>query len=316
MRKKAYELDNALNIREKVHNVRKIVFFSLLFIALTVTASIAVYSLFSLVVSTDVEKRIKKENRAYQQNLDELELRADLLRDAIAYLQTRDEEVYEGIFHTAAPSVDPFSSLNNFFGADTIPDTRLASYARDKADVLLEKSAGIDANFARIFSSLTEKGATIPPMVLPLENVNYPQVGAGKGVHFNPFLRVECEHEGLDVTAPQGTPLHATAAGTVVSVVRSTKGLGNTVSILHAGGYTSSYAPVANIAVSVGQTVRKGAVIGTVGTSSNSFAPHLHYSVSRNGVVLDPLGYVFASFTPAEYANVMYMASNTRQSMD
>lgn len=316
MRQKGYEVDSSLNIREKGHNVRKIILYILLFLAVTVSASIAVYAMLSLVVSTDMEKRLKRENRAYQQNLDELERRADLLRDAIAYLQVRDEEVYEGIFHTAAPSVDPVSTLSNLFGADTIPDTRLTSYARDKADMLLEKSSGIDSNFVRIFSALTRRGMVVPPMSLPLENVNYPQVGAGKGSHYNPFLRVECEHEGLDVTVPQGTPIHAAASGSVIEVVRSSKGLGNTVSILHDGGYVTSYSPVANIEVGKGQYVPKGAVIGTVGTSSNSFAPHLHYAVSRDGVVLDPLGHVFASFRPEEYANVLFMAINTRQSMD
>ncbi len=114
----------------------------------------------------------------------------------------------------------------------------------------------------------------------------------------------------------QGTPVKAAADGVVSSVQHSRKGDGNTVTIKHKGGYRTRYAHLQDISVSQGQSVRKGRVIATAGMSGNSYAPHLHYEVWRDSTLLDPLNYIFASVSPEEYSNMVYMARHTRQTMD
>ena len=116
--------------------------------------------------------------------------------------------------------------------------------------------------------------------------------------------------------AHSGEPVHAAADGVVTEIIKSRKGLGNVVVLAHDGGYVTRYAHMADIEVRKGNTVKKGDRIGYVGVSGNSFAPHLHYEVLRDTVVMDPVNHMFASLDPEEYVNVMIMAVTTGQSLD
>ena len=110
--------------------------------------------------------------------------------------------------------------------------------------------------------------------------------------------------------------VYAAADGVVSEVTMSKKGLGNVVAIDHGNGYKTRYAHLADVVVRKGRKVKKGTKIGSVGVSGNSFAPHLHYEVLRDTLVLDPVNYLFASVTPEEYLNMVIMSVSTGQSMD
>jgi murein DD-endopeptidase MepM/ murein hydrolase activator NlpD len=135
-------------------------------------------------------------------------------------------------------------------------------------------------------------------------------------VKVNPFYKVKLSHNGLDMIAPSGEPVYASAKGIVSDVTKSRKGLGNVVTIDHGNGIKTRYAHLADIEVRKGRAVKKGTRIGYVGVSGNSFAPHLHYEVLRDTVVLDPVNHLFASVGPEEYVNILIMSSMTGQSMD
>ena len=136
------------------------------------------------------------------------------------------------------------------------------------------------------------------------------------GERVNPFYKVKIAHNGLDLIAPDGTPVHAAADGVVKDVVKSRKGLGNVVTIDHGHGYVTRYAHLADIEVRKGRKVRRGARIGYVGISGNSFAPHLHYEVLKDTLTLDPVHHFFAGVSPDEYVNMLIMSASTGQSMD
>ena len=123
-------------------------------------------------------------------------------------------------------------------------------------------------------------------------------------------------HNGLDLVAHSGEPVYVTADGVVTDVIKSRKGLGNVVVVSHDGGYVTRYAHLADIEVRKGKKLKKGDRIGYVGVSGNSFAPHLHYEVLRDTLVMDPVNHFFASLDPEEYVNVMIMAATTGQSLD
>ena len=156
----------------------------------------------------------------------------------------------------------------------------------------------------------------MPPMAVPLQDFSFAKTGASTGERINPFYKVKMMHNGLDLIAHTGDPVLAVADGVVVEVVKSRKGLGNVVSIDHGNGYVTRYAHLADIEVKKGRKVKKGTKVGYVGVSGNSFAPHLHYEVLRDTVVLDPVNYFFASVTPDEYVNMLVMSASTGQSMD
>ncbi len=153
-------------------------------------------------------------------------------------------------------------------------------------------------------------------MSLPLRDITYAQVGASVGMKVNPYFKVPAEHDGLDLIATQGDDVIATAKGTVAEVKRSNKGEGNVVVLEHAGGYRTRYAHLGDIAVSRGQKVEKGARIGSVGLSGNAFAPHLHYEILRDTLRVDPAHYLLSDISPDLYTSFLYMAANTKQSLD
>ena len=286
------------------------------FVLVTLGIAAAVYGLFALVVSTDVEKMLKRENRAFEQHYPELDARTALLEDAVAGLQHKDNSIYMDVFGTHAPSADPVNSLAFLFGSDTIPETKIISYTAAKSDVLVSDADEIEKNFTRVFLALGANADSLPPMGMPLDDVAYPQIGASRGLRLNPFLKAKVQHNGLDIIAVRGTPVRATADGIVKSVDHSGKGHGNMVTVGHEGGYVTRYSHLSEIGVSAGQRVSRGTVIGTVGMSGSAYAPHLHYEIRKDSLWLDPVAHLAAAVGPEDFANMLYMAVNTEQSMD
>ena len=286
------------------------------YMLLTFTLAVLVYLAFTLVFRTDTERRLRREIRMYERLYPELEEREQLLGDAIANLQRKDNEIYSLVFHAdGVPILDPMEAQDAFRVVDTIPDHRLVVYTRGKADSLLRRSQAVEESFRRIVRALSDSAMVLPPMTLPIEDITYPQVGASVGRKMSPFLKAYVFHEGLDLIVARGTPVLAAADGTVVSA-SSDRARGNTVRISHTGGYETVYAHLESMAVHAGQRVRAGQRLGTVGMSGQAYAPHLHYEVRKDGAVTDPVGYLFASVSPTDYVNMLYMSVNTLQSMD
>jgi murein DD-endopeptidase MepM/ murein hydrolase activator NlpD len=98
-------------------------------------------------------------------------------------------------------------------------------------------------------------------------------------------------HEGIDIGVAYGTPIHAAASGTVIYCGWET-GYGNLTVIDHGGGLATAYAHQSSLAVSCGQSVTQGEVIGYVGSTGHSTGPHLHFEVRVNGNPVDPMGYL------------------------
>ena len=286
------------------------------YLLLTFTLAVLVYLAFTTVFRTDTERRLRREIRMYERLYPGLEEREQLLGDAIADLQHKDNEIYGLVFHSSgAPMLDPMDDQGRISAADTIPEWTLITYARDKADSLLRRSKSVDAAFERIFRALSDTSLVLPPMTLPIADITYPQIGASTGRKMNPFYKAYVYHEGLDLIVARGTPVLAAADGTVTGA-SSSKSLGNTVRIAHEGGYETVYAHMESMNVHVGQRVHAGDRIGAVGMSGQAFAPHLHYEVRKDGAGKDPVGFFFASVSPTEYVNMLYMSVNTMQSMD
>ena len=287
----------------------------LLFVA-SVSMAIVYYVVLALFVSTDEERRLRMENRMYEQELPELEARERLLSDVVEGLRIRDDGIYEEIFHASAPNMDPGSSLDFLVGLDSVPDKNIVMRSAGRLDVLERQAAQVDENIRRILEIVEGGSFDTPPMANPLKKFSFAQTGASVGDKINPFYKVKIAHNGLDLIAPSGDPVYAVADGYVSSVIKSRKGLGNVVTIDHGNGYVTRYAHLADIEVGKGRRVRKGTKIGYVGVSGNSFAPHLHYEVIRDTTVVDPVNHFFASVSPDEYVNMLIMSASTGQSMD
>ena len=317
MSRKTYIFDAAaMTVRKFTKSVWTMVWSVLRVLLVSMSLFIVLYLVISLVISTETEKRLRRENRAYEKMFATVPQQQELLSNSIEILSWKDGKIYEEVFHTQAPDVDPVGSLEFLFGADTIPDSKIVTYTSRKADALLQTAGEVNASFEKIYRTLAGKDFVMPPMSIPVRDVSYPQIGASTGERLNPFYKTEVAHRGLDIIVPQGSAVYAPADGTVEDVTRSSKGDGNTLVLRHSGGYSTRYLHLSEINVSKGQRVRRGAKIATVGMSGNAYAPHLHYEVLLDGEFRDPVGYLFGSVAPEEYPNFLYMSINTRQSMD
>ena len=284
-----------------------------------VTASLAIvyYVVFSLVVSTDSERALKKDIQMYERLYGEMSRKEELIGDVLEGLKGKDSEIYRQLFNSDAPDLGVVYPEGLLSLIDSVEDKDIMDYVGKKLDLLEDASSMVESNFARVMAALDSGGVkSLPPLSNPLGDFSYARTGASIGQKINPFYKVAASHGGLDLISQQGEPVYAAADGTVKYVEHSTKGLGNVIAISHSGGYVTRYAHLENTRVSKGQKVLKGKQIGQVGMSGNSFAPHLHYEVMRDSVRLDPLNYMFASVSPEDYMGMLFMSSNTGQSMD
>lgn len=282
----------------------------------SISMAILYYAIFALIFSTDTERRLRRENNLYEQEYPELARKEALVADVIEGLKIKDDRIYTDIFHTSAPGMEPHASIDFLAGLDSITDKGIVQYSEKKIAFLESCSNIVEANFRQVMAAISDTGFVMPPMTSPLEDFSFARTGASIGSRMNPFYKVEMQHNGLDIIASSGTPVLAAADGIVKEVNRSRKGAGNVVVIDHENGYFTKYAHLSEVKVVKGRRVKRGAEIGHVGMTGNSFAPHLHYEVLRDTVALDPVNHMFASVTPEDYINMMILSVSTRQSMD
>lgn len=258
-----------------------------------VSLAVAFYLVFAMLVSTREERRLARENRQWEKLLPSLEQKADLLEEELRLLQVRDDSIYFRIYETTAPEI-VWKAETSSAGFHT-----------------LER---IDALFEEIYALAAKD--EIPPLSIPIKDFSPIQTGASTGMKLSPVFKVRMEHGGLDMVAPQGTPVLAAGDGTVTEITHGTKGLGNIVEVTHKGGYVTRYCILDEISVRKGSSVSRGSRIGTVGIYSAIQAAHLHFEVLRDGVPQNPVHYFFASLTPKQYTDMLYISSRTTQSLD
>ncbi len=311
-----YIFDRDFRFRKDKTSVWTIVRKILLFFLTTLSLAILYYVIFALVFSTDEERSLIQENRMYEKVFPEMNVKEELLSDVVDGLVIKDDMIYEEIFHTSAPDMDPGSSLDFLMGIDSAGDDDIVKHSASRLKIMERAVGAVEDNFRDIFRLVASEDMVMPPMSNPMNGFSFAQTGASVGDRINPFYKVQIRHDGLDMIAPAGEPVYASADGKVSNIIRSRKGLGNVVVIEHDGGYVTRYAHLADIEVRKDRKIRKGDRIGYVGVSGNSFAPHLHYEVLRDTLVLDPVNFMFASVTPEDYVNMLILSASTGQSMD
>ena len=304
-----------IEFRKVTHSVWNILGKTLKYFLVTASLAVVYYIVFALLVNTDSERKLKRENQMYSRMYDEMVRKEQLVGDVMENLKAKDNEIYRQLFNSDAPDLGSIYPEGLLSAIDSVGDKDIVEYVGKKLNLLEEASGKVEDNFKSIMDKLEGDGK-LPPLTNPLHDFSYARTGASVGEKINPFYKVAVFHGGLDLISQQGDPVYATADGTVKDVEHSTKGLGNVVTIDHGNGYLTRYAHLENTKVSRGQKVARGKQIGQVGMSGNSFAPHLHYEVVRDTAKVDPLNYFFASVSPEDYIGMVFMSYNTEQSMD
>lgn len=311
-----YIVDKDFKLKKEKASVWAVIRRILMFFVVTMSLAVVYYILFALLFSTEQERRLRVENKLYEAEYPQMAMKEELLAAVVEGLRVKDDKIYEEVFNTSAPDMERFSSLDFLMGLDSIPDTDIVTNSATRIDVLESSASRVEDNFQKVMAAISDKKFVMPPMTNPLRNFTFAQTGASVGDKINPFYKVPMKHNGLDLIASAGEPVFAVAEGVVKEVIKSRKGLGNVVVIDHGNGYVTRYAHLADVEARKGRRIKRGTRIGYVGVSGNSFAPHLHYEVLRDTLVLDPVNHFFASVTPEEYMNMLIMSVTTGQSMD
>jgi len=154
------------------------------------------------------------------------------------------------------------------------------------------------------------------PAIQPVSLKDLTRFGSSFGIRFHPILKVVRPHEGIDLTAPRGTPIYATADGTVIQAGYRAGGFGKKILLDHGFGYRTLYGHCEKVLVEAGQEVKRGEVIGIVGSTGLSKSPHLHYEVHVNGRPVDPINYYANDLSAEEYDRMIELLSNADPSFD
>ena len=268
------------------------------------------------------EKRLKSEIENLVVQYDILSKKMTQIDLVLDDIQQRDDNIYRVIFEA-----DPipssirkagFGGVNRYKDIRNFNNTELVIEAAKKADKLSKQLYIQSKSFDEVIDLAKNKADMLAsiPAIQPIANKDLSRMASGYGYRLHPIYKTRRLHTGMDFTAPQGTPIYATGDGKVAKVRRSRRGYGNHVIIDHSYGYQTLYAHMTKYIVYRGQKVKRGEIIGYVGSSGTSVAPHLHYEVIKNKRKINPVNYYYNDLSPEEYEKMLEISSQNNQSFD
>jgi len=244
------------------------------------------------------------------------------MSDALGELVERDEVIYRNIF--GAEPYPPHMRNPGIGGADRYRDLRGLEQS-EQVIALKEEMAELERRMLAQGESVDElvelaenQEALLQsiPAIQPVRNSDLKRMASGYGYRIHPIYKVRKMHWGMDFSAPTGTEIFATGNGKVVEVKKKYNGYGHHIKIQHGFGYETLYAHMSKILVRKGQRVERGEVIGLVGSTGTSVAPHLHYEVFKEGKRVNPAHYYFNDLSPEQYETLLAASENANQSFD
>lgn len=319
---KYYFNTHSLKYEKVVVSIRKRVFriFGWLATAIVFGAIIMTFS-YSYFESPR-EKQLERELSEMELQYDFLNKRLEQVTAVISDLQRRDDDIYRVIFE-AEPIPGPVreagtGGVNKYTTLEGYSNSRLMIETSRKVDKITRQLYIQSRSFDEIFNLARNKNEMLAsiPAIQPISNKDLTAMASGFGYRIHPIYKTARMHNGIDFTAPIGTEIYATGNGRVEGIESTGRGYGNNVVLDHGYGYKTLYAHLSKIVVKRGQKVVRGDLIGYVGSTGTSTAPHLHYEVIKNGVKINPINFFFNDLTPAEYEKMLEMSSQVNQSFD
>lgn len=268
------------------------------------------------------EKILKREIAQYKLQFSIMNDRVDQLEKVAMDLEDRDDDIYRVIFEAEPISdnirkggiggTDRYARLEGYHNSELLVET--AKKVDGLANKLYIQSKSFDEVFA--MAKNKEKMLAALPAIQPVSNKTLKRISSYYGYRTDPFYKVRKFHEGIDFSAPVGTPIYAPGDGVVKAVKNSHRGYGNRLVIDHGFNYQTTYAHMKSFDVKRGDIVKRGQLIGHVGNTGKSTAPHLHYEVRKNGRAVNPIYYFFNDITPEQFEKMITLSKRPSQSMD
>jgi murein DD-endopeptidase MepM/ murein hydrolase activator NlpD len=253
----------------------------------------------------------------------QLEKDVQNMNSTLKGMEERDDNIYRVVL--GAEPIDKSVRDAGVGGVDRYAEIREKNF--ESKEFVLQLRENIDRLKRKIYiesksqdevvqkAQKKEKLFAAIPAIQPVANKQLLALASGFGMRIHPVYKVKKMHTGIDFAAPIGTPIYATADGKIEEVKTQFSGYGKMIVIDHGFGYKTRYAHMHEFAIRMGQNVKRGDLIGYVGDTGLSTAPHLHYEVLLNNVLINPVHYFYNDLSPAEYEKIVELASIENQSL-
>ncbi len=292
------------------------------FLAATLVTALIIVSIAFKYIDSPKEKILSDENLALKNNYNLIKRQVLQLNGQMNELEKRDNQVYRNIFE-ATPIPDSarlvaMEKAKEIKLVTAMGDNELVMSITNQLNNLTKRVAFQTKSFDEIGKMVENKEKLLAaiPAIQPVSNRDLSRIASGFGSRIDPVYKVPKFHAGLDFTAPSGTPIYATADGVVSEAGYNAGGYGNKVMINHGFGYETLYAHMVRIKARLGQSVKRGEVIGWVGSTGKSTGAHCHYEVHKNGTPVDPVYFFYNDLNPEQYDRLLKLAAQGNQSFD
>ncbi|HDS06506.1 MAG TPA: M23 family metallopeptidase [Bacteroides sp.] len=290
-----------------------------IYVAAVLVIAVLLNVLYSLFFDTPRERQIRRENELLMEQYRALSERKRRVDTVMQEVQRMDKDIYRVIFETEPVEPEIVADrLQDYQELLMQPDEEVVFLTALRLDSMISWNDNTASMYDVLMVRSEQRAELLPyiPAIQPIENRDLTLIASGFGYRIHPIYKIRKMHTGIDFSAPVGTPVFATADGTVEIAVRSGRGMGNRIMIDHGFGYKTLYAYMDEIRVRPGKQVKRGEVIGTVGDTGLSVAPHLHYEVHLNGEPVNPINYFFLEISPVQYDQLIEISIKSGQSFD
>jgi|TARA_Y100000813_G_scaffold64669_1_gene45515 murein DD-endopeptidase MepM/ murein hydrolase activator NlpD len=268
------------------------------------------------------EKYLKRELENMKINYNQLADKMDDVETVLENVEERDNNIYR-IYFESKPITDDerkagFGGINRYKKLDGYEFSSIIKDVTKRLDII-QKRLIIQSKSLDYIGDLAkdkEKFLSSIPAIQPVNNDDLTRVASGFGNRIDPFTKAIRFHHGIDFTAPRGTPVYATGDGYIERVDSRSSGYGKHIRINHGYGYISLYAHLHKYNVVKNQKVKRGDLIGYVGSTGRSSAPHLHYEIFKDGVRINPINFYYGDLSSSEYQELIKQSSLLNQSLD
>lgn len=320
--KNRYKLNpDTLIYEEQELNWIKILKLSILIVFGIAVISFAFVQLFIRFIDTPQEVILSQQNRILLSKYSNLQNEIKFFSCRLDSLNRTDDSVYRAVFgekpiakSIRMAGIGGTSLKKEYDSADYEFVVYETSRKIQELNNKLKVSEKSYKHLLALAANQKEKLKHIPA-IMPVHNKTLKYIGSGFGLRYHPILGIWRMHEGLDFNAPKGTKIYATANGKIKKCYKS-KTFGNCIIIDHGYGYETFYAHLQKFNIKNGAKVKRGDLIGFMGTTGLSSGVHLHYEVHLNGKEVDPVNYFYNDLTPGQYQEIIEIANSFENSMD
>lgn len=273
-------------------------------------------------IQTPKEKALKRELANMELQFELLNKKMEQAQVVLDELAQRDNNLYR-VYFEANPIPEEqrkagFGGVNRYKDLEGFDNSKLIISTSKKLDILTKEIVIQSKSLEEIAQLAKDKEKLLAaiPAIQPVRNEDLTRVASGYGWRTDPFTKARKFHYGMDFTAPRGTPVFASGDGVVVRADNKSTGYGNHIRIDHGFGYISLYGHLYKYNVKKGQKVKRGDLIGFVGSTGRSEAPHLHYEIFKDGERINPTNFYYGNLSAEEFAELLKVAQQENQSLD